>query len=54
MEGEYELRHNSSPVKLPDENPHGEMRSIERDEADLMRLGKKPVLKVSCGASFDR
>ena len=47
MKDDYELAHNVGAVKLADENGHGRPISMERDEADLMRLGKKPVLKVS-------
>lgn len=46
MSNDYELTHNSVAIKLPDENHDSRLSSIERDEADLRRLGKRPVLKV--------
>ena len=49
MEDDYELAHVSGAMKLSDQNHCGEQRSMDRDEADLVRLGKKPVLKVSAG-----
>ena len=49
MEDDYELAHVSSAMKVSDQNHCGEQRSMDRDEADLVRLGKKPVLKVSAG-----
>lgn len=49
MDDDYELAHNSGAIKLPEQNYHGQQGSIDRDEADLVRLGKKPVLKVSAG-----
>lgn len=47
MDDDYELAHNAVPIKLPEQNYHGQQGSIDRDDADLARLGKKPVLKVS-------
>ncbi len=51
MESGYELAHNSRALKLPEQNHYSQPGSVNRDEADLVRLGKKPVLKVS--ARFD-
>ena len=48
MGEDYELGADSAAVKLADEPLHDQHGSVARDEADLMRLGKKPVLKVSC------
>ena len=47
MGDDYELPHNSSAFKIPEQNLSSQRGSIDRDEADLVRLGKKPVLKVS-------
>ena len=47
MGDDYELPHNSSAFKIPEQNLSSQRGSVDRDEADLMRLGKKPVLKVS-------
>ena len=47
MEDDYELAHIPGVAKVPEQNYYGQRRSIDRDEADLARLGKKPVLKVS-------
>ena len=47
MGDDYELPHNSSTFKIPEQNLSSQRGSIDRDEADLLRLGKKPVLKVS-------
>lgn len=47
MEEGNELAHLPGAMKASDQNPYGEQKSIDRDEADLVRLGKKPVLKVS-------
>lgn len=47
MGDDYELPHNSSALKIPEQNLSGQRGSVDRDDADLMRLGKKPVLKVS-------
>ncbi|KAL9613069.1 MAG: hypothetical protein Q9167_002368 [Letrouitia subvulpina] len=49
MSKDYELTQHSVAVKLPDENHDNRPSSIERDEADLMRLGKRPVLKRRFG-----
>ena len=46
----YELSHISGAIKIPEQNFSGQRGSIDRDEADLVRLGKKPVLKVSAGS----
>ena len=40
---DHELAHTSGAKKSPEQS----QRSFDRDEADLVRLGKKPVLKVS-------
>ena len=47
MDGDYELPHNSGAIKLSEQHLLSQRGSIGRDEADLVRLGKKPVLKVS-------
>lgn len=49
MDDDFELAHNAVPIKLPEENYHDQRGSIGRDDADLARLGKKPVLKVNAG-----
>ena len=49
MEVDHELAHTSGAMKMPEQNQHSQRRSFDRDEADLVRLGKKPVLKVSAG-----
>lgn len=49
MEDDYELVHSSAVPKMPEQNHDSQPGSINRDEADLVRLGKKPVLKVSIG-----
>ena len=48
MEMDHELAHTSGAMKSPEQS----QRSFDRDEADLVRLGKKPVLKVSADNSF--
>lgn len=53
MEDDYELAHSSGAMKMPEQNLYAQQRSIDRDEADLARLGKKPVLKVSLGPNSD-
>ena len=47
MEGDYELAQISAAMKMPEERHDSHHGSIDRDAADLARLGKKPVLKVS-------
>ena len=47
MEDDFELAHTSVATKMPEHTHGSRYGSIDRDEADLMRLGKKPVLKVS-------
>ena len=47
MDDNYELSHKSSAFKIPDQSLPSQHGSISRDEADLVRLGKKPVLKVN-------
>ena len=47
MEDDHELAHASVAMKASDQNSFGERKLRDRDEADLVRLGKKPVLKVS-------
>ena len=49
MGDKYELSQVSGAIKIPEQNFSGQPGSIDRDEADLVRLGKKPVLKVSAG-----
>ena len=49
MDDDYELAHNSGAIKLPEQYNQSQHGSIDRDEADLVRLGKKQVLKVSAG-----
>ena len=50
MGDDYKLSHISDAVEIPEQNYFSSQRgSINRDEADLVRLGKKPVLKVSAG-----
>ena len=47
MEGDYGLAQKSDALKMLEES-HGSPRGpIDRDAAELARLGKKPVLKVS-------
>ena len=45
MEMDHELAHPSGAMKMSEQN--SQRRSFDRDEADLVRLGKMPVLKVS-------
>ncbi len=47
MENEYELAQRPGTTKISEQNQYGQQGSFDRDEADLARLGKKPVLKVS-------
>ncbi|CAF9934149.1 hypothetical protein IMSHALPRED_009615 [Imshaugia aleurites] len=47
MEGDNELAHSSGVTKMTEKNHYDQRGSIDRDEADLARLGKKPVLKGS-------
>ena len=47
MEEDCELAHNSSTTKIVDPNQRSQTSSLDHDEAVLMRLGKKQVLKVS-------
>lgn len=47
MEMDHELAHASGAMKMSELNQYSQRRSFDRDEADLVRLGKKPVLKVS-------
>ena len=47
MEEDCEQAHNSSTTKIIDPNQRNQPSSLDRDEADLMRLGKRQVLKVS-------
>lgn len=49
MEDGYELANGSGAIKITGQNHHGQRGSIDRDEADLVRLGKKPVLKRRFG-----
>lgn len=49
MGDKYELSHISGAIKIPEQSFSGQRGSIDRDEADLVRLGKKPVLRVSPG-----
>ena len=49
MGDNYGLSHLSGAIKIPEHNFSSQRGSIDRDEADLVRLGKKPVLKVSAG-----
>ena len=51
MDDGFELAHGSAVTKISEQNHSSQHGSIDRDEADLVRLGKKPVLKVS--ASLD-
>ncbi|KAF6221245.1 hypothetical protein HO133_002100 [Letharia lupina] len=46
MEDDYELAHSPGVTKMPEQIHYTHRGSIDRDEADLMRLGKKPVLKT--------
>ena len=52
MGDDYELSHGASAMKIPEQNISRQSGFIGRDEADLARLGKKPVLKVSAGPYF--
>lgn len=52
MADKYELSHTSGAIKIPEQGFSTERGSVDRDEADLVRLGKKPVLKVSAGSIF--
>lgn len=45
----FELSQISGAIKIPERNFSSQNGSLDRDEADLVRLGKKPVLKVSAG-----
>ena len=47
MEGDQGLTQISDALKMPEESHSSQRGSIDRDAADLARLGKKPVLKVS-------
>ena len=47
MDNGYELAHSSGVAKMPEQSHYSQRGSVDRDEADLIRLGKKPVLKVS-------
>ena len=47
MEGDYGLTQIPVALKMPEESHSSQAGSIDRDAADLARLGKKPVLKVS-------
>ncbi len=47
MEHDYELAQRPGTTKISEQNQYGQQGSFDRDEADLARLGKKPVLKVS-------
>lgn len=47
MDDDYELAHSSGAIKIQEQNNYGQRGPIDRDEADLVRLGKKSVLKVS-------
>lgn len=49
MEDDYELAHSPGVTKMPEQIHYTQRGSIDRDEADLMRLGKKPVLKRRFG-----
>ena len=49
MGDKYELSQVSGAIKIPEQSFSGQHGSIDRDDADLVRLGKKPVLKVSAG-----
>ena len=51
MANNYELSHSSKAIRLPEQEFSSQRGPIDRDEADLVRLGKKPVLKVSAGPS---
>ena len=48
----HELSHISDAIKIPEQSFSSQRGSIDRDEADLVRLGKKPVLKVSARPYF--
>ena len=52
MENEYELAQRPGTTKISEQNQYGQQGSFDRDEADLARLGKKPVLKVSSWPVF--
>ena len=47
MEGDFGLTQIPDALKMPEESHSSQRGSIDRDAADLARLGKKPVLKVS-------
>ena len=49
MDDDFELAQNSGATKITARDQYSQHESIDRDEADLMRLGKKPVLKVVLG-----
>lgn len=51
MGDHYELSHDYGAMKSPQQNFSSQRGSIGRDDADLVRLGKKPVLKV-CGGLY--
>lgn len=46
MDESYELAHSAGPFKAMGETHLTQRGSVDRDQSDLMRLGKKPVLKV--------
>ena len=47
MSNDYELPKMPKHQETQEQIQPGRPDSFDRDEADLMRLGKKPVLKVS-------
>ena len=47
MEANYELAQSDGLPKGLESAHYSQRGSIDRDQADLMRLGKKPVLKAS-------
>ena len=47
MERDYGLTQIPHDLKMPEESDGSQRGSIDCDAADLARLGKKPVLKVS-------
>lgn len=47
MDEDYELARASGATKTSGQSHYSQRRATDRDEADLARLGKKPVLKVS-------
>lgn len=49
MEDGYELAHASGATRTTGQSHYSQRRSTDRDEADLARLGKKPVLKRRFG-----